>query len=102
MPPSGDLANHDLSEFFRRGEPALRAHRVGELLPWWNRFAAHLSGGIDGVLRLDRGDDLGDRDAQLGQLVRLDPQPHGVLARAEHLDRADPRRRASIGSTRLM
>ena len=54
-----------------------------------SRRAAHLARRIHGVLRLNRGDDLGHRDAELGKLIRLHPQAHGVLARAEHLHVAD-------------
>ena len=36
-------------------------------------------------------DDLRDGDAELRQLVGLDPQAHGVLARAENLHAADAR-----------
>ena len=72
-----------------RDQPALRAHRVGELLPLRHRLAADLSGRVDLVLFLDGRDDLGDGDAEFGELVRLHPDAHGVLARAEHLDAAD-------------
>ena len=88
-PGLGSFANDDLLELLRRREAALRAHRVSERLSFGNRFAAHLSGGVDGVLRLDGGDNLRNGDLQLRQLVGLHPEAHGVLAGAEHLNRAD-------------
>ncbi len=57
--------------------------------PLGARRAAHLAGGIHGVLRLNGGDHFGDGDAELRELVGLDPQPHRVLARAEYLHVAD-------------
>ena len=72
-------------------EPALRAHRVGELLARRDRLAADLAGGVHLVLLLDRRDDLGDRDAALREHVRLHPHAHRVLARAEDRDLADAR-----------
>src|SRR5882757_2900662 len=38
-------ANDDLAELLWGNEASLRAHRVGELLTAWNRFAADLSSG---------------------------------------------------------
>ena len=70
-------------------QPALGAHRIGVFLALGNRRAAHLSGRIHGVLRLKRIDNLRDGDAELGQLIRLHPQAHGVLAGAEYLHVAD-------------
>ena len=64
---------------------------VGKFLSLGRGLAAHLPGRIHGVLRLDGADDLGNGDAQFRQLVRLDPQPHRVLARAEYLHVADAR-----------
>ena len=66
-------ANNDLAKFLRRLQSTLRAHRVGEFLSARNRLAADLSGRIYRVLLLHRGDDLGHGDAELRELVRLDP-----------------------------
>ena len=44
-----------------------------------------LTGRVHRVLRLDSVEDVRDGDAQLRQLVRLYPQPHGILTRAENL-----------------
>ena len=73
-------AHDDLAELFCGKQPALCPHRVSEFLPSWNGFAADLSGGVNGILRLYGLDDFGNGDAKLGQLVRLDPAAHGVLA----------------------
>ena len=66
-------------------QPALRAHRVGELLPGRNRLASDLTRRIHVVLRLQRLHDLRNRDVQLRQLIRLHPDAHRVLPRAENL-----------------
>ena len=88
-PGFGSFAKDDLLELLRRGEAALRANGVGERLSFGNRFAAHLSRGVDRVLCLDCGDNLGNGDLQLGELVGLDPEAHGVLPGAEYLNRAN-------------
>ena len=82
---------HDVAELFGRGEPALRAHRIGVLLPLRNGCAADSTGGIHGILRLDRREDFRHCDAELCKLVGLHPQAHCILARAENLHVADSR-----------
>ena len=52
-------------------------------------FGPHLTGRIDGVLGVDRVDDLGNGDVEFGQLIRPDPDPHGVLAGTEDGDAGD-------------
>ena len=59
------------------------------VLPGRNRFGANLTGGIDRVLHIDGIDDVADGDVELGEPVRLDPEPHRILAGAENLDTAD-------------
>ncbi len=83
------FAQNDLFELFRRSQAALRANRVSEGLAFGNRLAAHLPGGIDGVLGLNGADNFRDRHLQLGQLIGLHPEAHGVLAGAEDLNGAD-------------
>ena len=51
-----------------------------------DRFSAHFSGWVHCILRLDCVDDLRDGDCQFGELIWLDPEPHGVLACSEYLD----------------
>ena len=80
------LANHNLPEFFWRDQSSLRANCVGELLSGGDRFSAHFSGWVHCILRLDCVDDLRDGDCQFGELIWLDPEPHGVLACSEYLD----------------
>src|SRR5439155_5939843 len=50
----GCRAKHDVSEFLRRGEAALRANCVSEFLSGRTRSAADFSSGIYFVLALDR------------------------------------------------
>ena len=83
--------NDNLAKFLRRLQSSLRAHGISEFLSAWNRFAADLAGGIHRVLLLHCGDDVGHSDAELRELVRLDPQPHSVLASAENLHIANSR-----------
>ena len=98
----GRLAHHDLSEFFRRHKTALRQNRVREFLALGGGLAPRLSRRVHGVLRLNSADDFRDGNAELGQLVGLHPQPHRVLAGAEHLNVADAAANARMGSMRLM
>ena len=79
-------ADDDLAELLPARQAAGRADGVGELLAGRRRFAADLSGGIHRVLRAQGVDDVGNRHAELRQLVGLHPEPHRVLARAEDLD----------------
>ncbi len=44
------FADNNLAELFGRGETTAGTHRVGKLLTLGGRFAANLTGGIDGVL----------------------------------------------------
>jgi len=78
-------ADNDVAKLLLRLQPALGPDSVGELLPRRHGLGTDLASGIDGVLRVDRVDNLVDRHAQLGQRVRLDPEPHRILARAENL-----------------
>ncbi len=82
-------AQHDATEVLLALQPPLGAYRVGELLTLRHRFGPDGPCGIDRVLRVDRVDDLRDRYVELGQLVGLDPQPHRILAGAEHGDAGD-------------
>ncbi len=81
-PAVGCLAHHDLSEFFRGDQPALREHRISEFLPLGRRFSACLPGWVNGILRLNGADDFRDGDAEFGQGVGFYPQSHRVLAGA--------------------
>ena len=85
------FAHHDLSKLLGRSETALRANGVGEFLTFGHGRPADLSGRVHGVLRLDCAHDFRHRDRELGELIGLDPQAHGILARAEDLYVADAR-----------
>ncbi len=85
----GRGAHDNICEFFGRGQPALRADRIGELLSLGRRLTADLAGRVHRVLRLDGGDDLRYGDGESCQLIGFDPEAHGVLAGAEHLHAAD-------------
>ncbi len=82
-------AQDDVAELFGGDQSTLCADGVGELLAAGHGLAADLSGGIDVVLCLQRGIDLGNGHAQLGQLIGLDPHAQRVLARTEDLHAGD-------------
>src|SRR4029453_3032426 len=77
--------NDYLAKFLRRLQSSLSAHGISEFLAARNRFAPARSGGILRVLLLHGGDNVRHRDAELRELIRLDPQAHSVLAGAENL-----------------
>ena len=95
--PGGGFAHNNFSEFLGGCQPALGSDGIGILLAFRNGFAAHLTCRVYGVLRLDCRDNLRHGDGQLGQLVGLDPQPHGILARTENLDASD-----AVGASKLI
>ena len=72
-------AKNDVAELLWLDQPALRANRVGELLPLRDRLSANLAGRIDVVLRLDRGDHVGRRNAKLREFVGLHPDAQRIL-----------------------
>ena len=82
-------AHDDLAELLRRHQPALGHHVEGELLSRRRRVAAQTAGGVDGILTVHRADNFRHGDVQLGQQVGFDPDPHGILSRAEHIDLGD-------------
>ena len=82
-------AHRDGSEFLRRLQPPLRADRVGHLLPGRRRLRADLTGRIDGALLLHGAHQIGNREPERGQPVRLHPDAHRVVAGAEDADVAD-------------
>ena len=57
--------------------------------PFGRRLAADLTCGVHCVLRLDGLHDFGDGDVKFGQLIRLYPETHRVLASAEDGDAGD-------------
>ena len=89
MPPFGSLADNDIAKFLRRRQAALGQNRVSELLVPGSRLAAHLTGRVHGVLRLDGVDNIRHGDVQLCELIWFYPHPHRVLACSEDLSLAD-------------
>ena len=79
----------DLFKLLRTLQPALGSDGVGVFLAFGGRLRPHLARGVDGVLLLDSVDNLRDGDIELGQLVRLDPEAHGILAGPEDGDTGD-------------
>ena len=82
-------ADDDIGEFLRIGEPPLGVDLQFERGPGRRRRLADLAGGDlnvllgDGVLDVDGG------HAEIGELVRIEPDAHRIAALAEHLDVAD-------------
>ena len=76
-------ADDDLPEFLWILETALRANCVGHLLPVGRGLGAHLPGRVHGALRLNRAGKVGNSQTKFGEQIRLDPDPHGVIARSE-------------------
>ena len=81
----------DIFELLLRLQPALGLDRVGEFLAGRRGFAADLARRVHRVLLPNGVYDLRDGDVELGQLVRPDPDPDGVLAGAEDGDAGNPR-----------
>ena len=59
-------------------------HRVSELLSGRRRATGDLARRVDGVLTTHGINDFRDGNIQLGELVGLHPDSHGVLASAEN------------------
>ena len=71
-------------EFLSRRQPAFGSHLVGKLGTRHSRWAADLACRGNHILLLDCLGDVWNGQAQLGQLVRLDPYAHGVITAAQH------------------
>ena len=80
----------DVAELLFRVEPAQGAHGELEGLARRDRLLADRPGGDLKVLVLDGVDDVRGGQAARGQLVRVEPEAHAVIALAQHLDVADP------------
>jgi len=77
--PVGIGAKDDVYRILRVHEAPLRAHRVSELLPIWNRLATNLAGWVHIVLRLNCGDDFCCRNAEFRELIGLHPYAQRIL-----------------------
>ena len=76
--------DNEVLEIGRLAEAAIKVQRILEILPLHGWRRADLAGGDLLALLLDDGDDvLGGEAARLHE-VRVQPDPHGVLAGAEH------------------
>ncbi|MNQ43732.1 hypothetical protein D3C85_574720 [compost metagenome] len=82
-------AQNDVLELRRIGETALGGHRVGEVLFLLQRLLAEAAGGELRVLLADRADHVGRREVVLRQLVRAQPDAHGIVLGAELAGIAD-------------
>ena len=80
---------HDGGELFRRRKPAERLHvELIGLLRGDRRLVQHARRDLD-VLRAQRGEHLARVQIMRGDLVRIEPDSHGVFAAAEDLHVAD-------------
>ena len=70
------------AELLRGAEFARGEDGVGQLLVWLRGRGANLAGGGLDVLLLDGPNDVGGRQLQVGQLVRLQPDAHAVFGAA--------------------
>ncbi len=77
----------DVGEFLRRAEAPLHRDPVLELLGLGRRVLADRARGRLGVLLLDRGHDIGRGQAELGEPIGPQPDPHAEVG-AEHGDGA--------------
>ena len=85
----GGLLDDDVGKLFRLREPPERPHRhlEGELAGH-RRLVQHAGSDLH-VLALQRLGHVECSEVEGLQLVRIKPDLHGVVARAEHGDRAD-------------
>ena len=82
-------SDHNFSEFFFRLQTIGQADGVGEFCSVRRRFRSEFSAGDDDILCPDGIDDLGNGDTQLGQPVRFDPDPHGIIRGPNNIHTTD-------------
>ena len=75
----------DLAEFLRRNQPAFGVDLQFEIHRLRHRLLADRAGGDLHVLFADGGDHVAGGQVARGDLVRVEPDAHGVIARAENL-----------------
>ena len=80
----------DFAELLFRLKALGKRYGVSELRTRRRRLGPELTSRNDHALCPDRIDDLGYRNAHLGQAIRLDPDAHRIVARAEHVHAPDP------------
>ncbi len=82
-------ANHDLTEFFRRAQPAARVDRDLIIDAGHGRRPANDARRHVEVLVLDGVDHVAGRQPAFGHLARIEPDAHGVVAGTEEPHVAD-------------
>src|SRR4029079_16363593 len=81
--------DHDVTELLFRLQTTLSTYTVSKLLPGRHRFSTYLASRIHRVLGLNGIRNFGHRDAELGKVIRPDPESHGILPGTEDLYLAD-------------
>ena len=96
-PAVRSLLDDDLLELFRINEAAQGRQSDLGLLALDRRRLSDLAGRHLEVLLPNRGDDVAGRHVPDRQLVGVEPDPHAVIALAEHPDFADARQPRELG-----
>ena len=85
----GLRAHDDVAELLGRLQPALRAHGEGHVLSGRTGAAPSWPAGLTALCCWTAFDEIGDRQPELGEQIRLHPDPHRVVGGAEDEDLAD-------------
>ena len=83
------FADDDVLEFGGAGQAPFDEHRVLHLLPLGNGRQAEAAGGRDDVLLAYDAGDVGGGDAHPRHALRIEPDAHAVVARAEDANLPD-------------
>ena len=75
-------SHHHLAEFLGRFKAPGGLNRIGKLRTRRCRSPSDLAGGNQDILLLDRSLDIANGQIELGELVRLHPNAHGVFGEA--------------------
>ena len=87
---------NDVFELLDVVEPAQRGERDLEILIVAHRRGADHAGGDLGILLANGPHDVAGCQVARGQLGRIDPDAHAVVALAHHVDVADAFRRGPV------
>ncbi len=82
---------HDVAELSRSGQPSLRLHIELELLLVADRSRADTADRCLHALSADCGDDIGWREIEAGEPLRVEPDPHRVVQFRKQAGLADAR-----------
>ena len=85
------LAHDDVLELLSRDQAARSADGIGEQLVLRRRRGANFAGGGLEILLLHGRNDVRRGQAELGQLIGLEPDPHAIVGPAEKIHLRDPR-----------